>query len=104
MTRAGFTPRAARELGEALDWIAEDNPAAAEALLEAALAAARRVSERPMLARVEPDLATPRFRFWSLRGFPYLLVIDADGVPAIVVRVVRQARDLPRLLDDLGDD
>lgn len=54
-----------------------------------------------MLARVEPRLAPARFRFWSLRGYPYLLVIDTENDPPFVARFVNQSRDLPVALSDL---
>lgn len=101
MTSGRFAPRAQRELRLAAEWIAEDDPAAAEALLQAALRAADRVAVRPGLARVRIDLAPARFQFWSLRGFPYLLVIDVTRNPAVVARVVHQSRDLPSVLADL---
>jgi len=42
-----------------------------------------------------------RYRFWSLRGYPYLLVVDVEHKPPVIVRFVHQARDLPVVLDDL---
>jgi toxin ParE1/3/4 len=94
-----FAPRAQRELRDAVVWIAEDNPAAADALLAAAMTAARRLQVRPKLGRVRLELALERFRFWSLRGFPYLLVYDAEAEPPIILRFVHQSRDLPAVLD-----
>lgn len=93
-----FTPQAQRELRRAAVWIAEENPDAAEALLAAALRAARMLCAKPQLARMRPELAPDRYRFWPLRGFPYLLVCDADAIPPIIVRFVHQARDLPTAL------
>ena len=95
MTPPVFSPRARRELREAAVWIAEDNPAAAEAVL----AAARRPQARLKLGRVRLELAPERYRFWSLRGFPYLLVYDAEASPPIILRFVHQSRDLPAVLD-----
>jgi plasmid stabilization system protein ParE len=97
-----FAPRARRELRVTVAWIAETNPAAAEALLRAALRAADLVAGNPARARVQLDLAPARFRFWSLRGYPYLLVFDVDRNPPVVARFVHQARDLPVVLGDLG--
>ena len=99
MTAPIFAPRAQRELRAAAVWIAEDNPAAADALLAAAMTAARRIEARPKLGRIRLELAPARYRFWSLRGFPYLLVYDAEAVPAIILRFVHQSRDLPGVLD-----
>ncbi len=81
--------------------IAEDNPSVAEVFVSVAEESAARVCARPNLARPEPKLATDRFRFWSVRGFPYLLVIDTATDPPRVVRVVHQARELPVALRDL---
>jgi len=94
-----FTPRAERELRDAVLWIEKDNPAAADALLAAAIAAARRLQARPKLGRVRLDLAPVRYRFWSLRGFPYLLVYDAEAEPPIILRVVHHSRDWSAILD-----
>jgi toxin ParE1/3/4 len=94
-----FSPRAQRELRDALLWIEKDNPAAADALLATAMAAARRLQASPKLGHVRLDLASARYRFWSLRGFPYLLVYDAEAQPPIILRVVHQSRDLPAILD-----
>ena len=101
MTRSRFAPQARRELRAAAEWIAEDNPDTAEALLKAAVRAADMVAERPALARTMLRFAPDRFRFWSLRGFPYLLVFDTDRTPPIVARVVHQSRDLNAALADL---
>ena len=101
MKRGLFAPRALRELREAAAWIAQDNPDAAEALLRAAVRASEMIAVKPTFARVRLDLAPARFRFWSLRGYPYLLVFDVDRVPAVVARLVHQARDLPVALRDL---
>lgn len=101
MTARLFAPRARRELREAARWIAEDNPEAAVCVLTAALRAAEMVRTKSMLARTRPELAPLRSRFWSLRGYPYLLVFDVESDPPLVARFVHQARDLPKLLDDL---
>jgi toxin ParE1/3/4 len=49
--------------------------------------------------RIRLELAPRRYRFWSLRGFPYLLVYDAEAEPPIILRFVHQSRDLPGVLD-----
>jgi len=37
--------------------------------------------------------------FWSRRGFPYLLVYDAEAEPPVILRFVHQSPDLPVVLD-----
>jgi toxin ParE1/3/4 len=82
-------------------WIAEDNPDAGIALLTAALHAAELLTARPMLGRLRTELLPAPYRFWSLRGFPYLLVYNAATVPPRILRVLHTARDLPTLLGDV---
>ncbi|HME21378.1 MAG TPA: type II toxin-antitoxin system RelE/ParE family toxin [Acetobacteraceae bacterium] len=97
-----FAPRARRELREASLWIARTNPAAARALITEAEHAAGRLADRPLLGRRRPELLPDPYRFWSLRGFPYLLVYNSTSVPPRILRVLHTARDLPPLLADLG--
>ena len=99
-----FTPAAERDLREATRWIAHDNPAAATAMLQAVLIAARRLRERPQLGRIQDNLAPRRYRFWSLPGFRYLIVYDTEADPPHIVRVLHTARDLPAILRDLEQD
>lgn len=94
-----FAPRAAEELFAALEWMArEDRAGAARRLLEEAAAAAARITAKPGLARMMPALAPPRYRFWSLRGFPCLLVVDTEATPPVIARFIHQSRDLPAVL------
>jgi len=104
VTAPPFTPAAERDLQAAAGWIARDNPTSAEALLRAALTAARRSRDRPGMGRVRADLALARYRLWPLRGFRYLLVYGTAPDPAHVVRIVHTARDLPAALHDIGLD
>ena len=55
--------------------------------------------KRGQRSGVRLELAPAQYRFWSLRGFPYLLVYDAEGKPPIILRFVHQSRDLPVVLD-----
>jgi len=95
-----FTLRAQQELEDAAVWIYQDNPEAAEALLTAAERAAQLLQANPFLGRSLPDLAPEPYRFWLLRGFPYLLVYDAVLDPPMIVRVVHRSRELPAALDE----
>jgi toxin ParE1/3/4 len=76
---------------------------AAEKLKRLVEEAARRIGRHPMLGRHEPALADERYRFWSVPGFPYLLVYRPDRSPVSIVRFVHTARDLPVLLAELRD-
>ena len=92
-------PIARQELRRLLDRF--DDPVPAQRLRDLVLATARRIGERPLLGRVEPRLARPQFRFWSLPAYSLLVVYNAEADPVRVVRIVHTAQDLPRALRDL---
>jgi toxin ParE1/3/4 len=95
---AVFAPAARADLRAAVAWIAQEHPAAARALRDAALHAARRIGANPALGSTRPLLGADRFRFLRLRGFAYLAVYTADTDPPRILRVLHTARDLPALL------
>jgi toxin ParE1/3/4 len=97
-----FAPSARRELLAAVTWVAQDNEAAANALLAAALQSARRIADRPLLGRARPELLPAPYRFWRIAGFPYVIVYNASRRPPLVLRVLHMARDLAPLLVDLS--
>lgn len=104
MTRSAIlAPEARAELLEAVKWIARDDETAARALRTAVGAAARLIGQRPEIGHVRPELAPPRYRFWSLTTFPYVLVYEVRARPPRIARIVHMARDLAPLLADLTD-
>jgi toxin ParE1/3/4 len=98
VTTAVLSPRARRDLLDAVRWIARDDPAAARAFRGAVASGARRLSEHAEIGFERPELADPPVRFLSLTGFPYLIVYDADRRPPLILRVLHGARDLPQVL------
>jgi len=85
-----------------MEWIARDNPVAAQGLLDAVLNAAERIGQYPQIGAHRPDLtASARYRFVVLTGYPYLIAYAVDRDPPVIVRVLHGARDLPRLLRTL---
>jgi toxin ParE1/3/4 len=102
MTQGLFAPTARNELRAAVSWIAKDNEAAAEAMLQAALHGARRIVARPLLGRLRTELLPAPYRLWRVAGFPYLPVYNAARRPPRILRLVHMARDLGPLLADLA--
>jgi toxin ParE1/3/4 len=77
--------------------IAQDNPAAAHRLLDAAREAADMLAELPKLAPAGrfQSRGLGRIRIWPIRGFEKILMIYAAERTGIdVLRVVHGARDL----------
>ena len=98
-----LTRRARRELAEALERIAEDNPDAAERLYNTVREAARRIGANPALGARRPRLASARYRFWSIPRYSYLVAYTDATNPPRIVRIVHTSRDLPRVLAELLD-
>jgi toxin ParE1/3/4 len=96
---ARFASTARREFVRALQEM--EHAVAAERLRQVVEQAALRIGERPLLGRRQPTLADARYRFWSVAGFPYLIVYRPDTSPPSIVRFVHTARDLSPLLADL---
>ena len=80
-----------------------EHAAPAQRLRQNVERAARRIGERPLIGRRDLALADARYRFWSVPGFPYLIVYRPDTSPPSIVRFVHTARDLAPLLADLRD-
>jgi toxin ParE1/3/4 len=97
---ARFAGLARREFAKALRDM--EHQAAAERLKRQVAEAARLIGSRPFIGRQEPKLAGEHFRFWSVSGFPYLIVYRPDTTPPSIVRLVHSARDLGPLLADLA--
>jgi toxin ParE1/3/4 len=100
VTAATLSDRARRELLAAAEWIAEDNPVAAEGLIEAVETAAEKIGEYPQIGRRRPELTRGPYRFLTLTPYPYLVAYAENERPPIIVRIVH-GRDLPRVLRDL---
>jgi len=94
-----LAPRAQRELRDAVEWIADDNPDAALALIAALTRTVSMLEAKPLLGRQRLALAPANFRFWLLRGFPYVLVYSVAHDPPLIVRVIHQSRDLAAALE-----
>ncbi|MDT8316312.1 type II toxin-antitoxin system RelE/ParE family toxin [Roseomonas mucosa] len=95
---AVLTRQARHDLRAAIQYIGTEDLAAARALNDAVLQAARRLGHNPALGARRPALADERFRFWSLPRFSYLLVYTDRVSPPRILRVLHTARDLPRFL------
>ncbi len=99
-----FAPRAIQDIEDAVDFLTDaGGPQVARNMVIAVLEAGRRVAKRPLIGRVRPEILPTHFRTCAVRGFPYLLVYDAERSPVQIVRVLHMARDFPPLLEDLTD-
>lgn len=101
MSSAVLLPQARRDLIEATQWIAQDNPVVAHALRISVQKAARVLGEHPYAGQERFDITSRSVRFFALSGFPYIIVYDAALKPPVILRFLHGARDLPEILSSL---
>lgn len=82
---------ARRDLREIHDWIAQDDPAAADRVLADIRDAIVRLAETPGLGHVRDDLADESLRVWTVHR--YVVIYQPERTPILVVRVLSGYRD-----------
>jgi len=81
---------ALRDFEEATDYIAADNPVAAQQIAERIEAATRKLTEYPYIGHPGDDENT---REWLVRQTPYVLVYELHGDTVYISRVWHTKRD-----------
>lgn len=89
--RLAFARAARRDLDAIVDYIALDNPAAAEKVFRDIVSTARRLAEVPGMGHTG---RLPHTREFTLPGLPYLIVYQAAAETVTVLAVFHGARDL----------
>jgi toxin ParE1/3/4 len=92
--------QATADLIEIADYIAEDNPEAAQAFLAAAEAAFGMIASMPSVGRAYPvqSPAAQGMRVWRVEGFErYLILYRAVQSQIDIVRVLHGSRDIEGL-------
>ena len=95
MTQYAFHPDARDDLDQIWDYIAADNPDAADRVITEILEAIRAVVPFPHSGHRRPDLTAAPLRFVSVRE--YLIVYAPDEKPLWVIAVVHGHRN-PRVM------
>jgi len=95
--RLVFSSPAAQDLEAIIDYIAEDNPAAAVKVADAIQAAAERLLTFPDMGRVG---RLPDTRELVVADLPYMIVYQVKPDAVVVLAVFRGARDLARALSE----
>ena len=91
MKRLVIAEPAARDLEDIVDYIALDNPVAAEGVYRGIVAAARKLPEFPALGRPGRH---PETRELNVPGLPYLIVYEVNAKTVTILAVFHIARDL----------
>lgn len=91
-----FAQNARRDLLEAWIYIAEENLAAADSVLEKIEQDAQTLLLQPLIGRSRPELGVG-VRSWPT-ATPYILFYGADQQTVTVLRVLHHARDIQSAL------
>lgn len=95
MERVYFTQSAQTDLLEAWQFIAEENAAAADRVLEVIEYEIKVLSDQPLIGKARPELAEG-IRSWPT-STPYVLFYLVDKQTITVVRILHHARDIQRI-------
>jgi len=88
------TAQAEQDLIEIWIYIAQDNPVAADRVLDDIEDRFHALADNPLMGRSRPDIA-PELRYFTVGSYLILYRTLFNGVQ--IVRVVHGARDLPHL-------
>lgn len=92
-----LSEKARADLQSIADYIATDNPAASARVVEGVEAAARLLVDVPFAGRSRDELQ-PDLRGFAVRPYTLFYQVRTDFV--YVVRVLHQARDIEKALDE----
>lgn len=95
--RLVFAEPAERDLKDIVDYIALDNPGAAESVYRAIIAATERLSKFPKIGRFG---RLPGTREFSVAALPYIIVYEVSEDVMTILAVFHTARDLARALHE----
>jgi len=88
------TAQAEEDLIEIWIYIAQDNPGAAERVLDDIEQRSHALADNPLMGRLRPDIA-PELRYFAVGSYLILYRTVQNGIQ--IVRVIHGARDLPNL-------
>lgn len=97
MKRLVIAEPAACDLESIVDYIALDNPVAAEGVYRGIVAAAQKLPQFPAIGRPGRH---PETRELSVSGLPYLIVYEVGAETVTILAVFHTARDLAQALQE----
>ena len=95
MTGYDFHPDAEVDLDEIWEFIAKDNPAAADRVIEDIVGDLEGLVSAPRIGHSRPDLTSRPLRFWSVRN--YLIAYAPEEKTLWVIAVIHGSRS-PRVM------
>lgn len=91
------TAQAEEDLIEIWIYIAQDNPGAADRVLDDIEQRFHALADNPLMGRLRPDIA-PELRYFAVGSYLILYRTVEDEIQ--IIRVIHGARDLPTILTE----
>lgn len=91
------TAQAEEDLIEIWFYIAQDNPGAADRVLDDIEQRFHALADNPLMGRLRPDIA-PELRYFAVSSYLILYRTVEDEIQ--IIRVIHGARDLPTILTE----
>lgn len=95
MSQLRLTLQAEQDLLEAWLYIAEENPVAADRIVDAIYESARQLADSPLLGRDRAELGAD-LRYWPTET-PYLIFYCPEESGITIIRVLHHSRDIAAL-------
>ena len=96
MPEYALSPEAFNDLQDIWDFIAADNPGAADRVADKLFDAFEQLAIWPGKGHARPDLTDRPVRFWPVGS--YLVVYRGDTTPLQIVALLHGARDIPSVI------
>ena len=93
-----LTEKADRDLSEIKEYIALDNPKAADALLSDFEKAFDNLASMPKIGHINKNLTNKNVRFLNIKKYVIIYKINDDSV--VVIRISSAYRDIPEMISD----
>ena len=95
-----WSPLALDRVAEFRDYIASDNPAAAEQWVESLFDAVAKLEDFPESGRMVPEAQSPDLREILYQSHRVIYRLEADKISILTVRSARQDVDVDELTDE----
>ena len=96
--RFQLTPAAEDQIGDIVEFIAQDSEDAAVRVRNALYAAFELLASTPGIGHWRQDLTEQPYKFWHV--FSYHVMYDPESTPLKIIAVIHGARDVARLLKE----
>ncbi|GAC1689217.1 MAG: type II toxin-antitoxin system RelE/ParE family toxin [Candidatus Acidiferrum sp.] len=91
-----LSPESLQDLQSIWDYIASDNSAAADHIVDEFFEAFDRLAQWPESGHTRPDLTERKVLFWPIRSY---LIVYRERTPGVqIVAILHGSRDIPSIL------